>query len=145
MGGAAKKVVQIKAKAKFLELRRILLVAKNLKHKVKKFRKVEINKKRAVKASRKARKYLRKVLKGKNKTLIKVAKAAVKKAKRAVKKLVKVSIKVVKHDIKSLHKQGKKIGLKVHIKMNCKCTPKVRSLAAAKAHAKKQTPAKKHG
>merc|ERR1712146_762875 len=84
-----KKVVAIKAKAKFLELRRILLVAKNLKTKVKKFRKVELNKKRAVKASRKARKYLRMVLKGKNKTLIRVAKLAVKKARKAVKKLVR--------------------------------------------------------
>merc|ERR1712054_393678 len=36
--------------------------------------------------------------------------------------------KIVKKDIRSLKHQGKKIGLKVHIKMNCKCLPKVKSL-----------------
>merc|ERR1712054_113576 len=36
--------------------------------------------------------------------------------------------KIVKKDIRSLKHQGKKIGLKVHIKMNCKCLPKVKPL-----------------
>merc|ERR1712228_698198 len=138
MGRAAKKVVVIKAKSKFLELKKILSVAKNLKFKVKKFRKIEASKANAVKASRKARKMLRKVIKGKNKTLIYAARLAVFKAKRSVKKLVIASKKIVKKDIKDLHKQGKKIGIKVQIKMNCKCQPKVRSL-----NAKPKSPVKK--
>merc|ERR1711912_10823 len=50
------------------------------------------------------------------------------KAKLAVKKIVRHAAKIVKKDIRSLKHQGKKIGLKVHIKMNCKCLPKVKSL-----------------
>merc|ERR1711881_580541 len=36
--------------------------------------------------------------------------------------------KIVKKNIRSLKHQGKKIGLRVHIKMNCKCLPKIKSL-----------------
>merc|ERR1711912_16590 len=50
------------------------------------------------------------------------------KAKLAVKKIVRHAAKIVKKDIRSLKHQGKKIGLKVHIKMNCKCLPKIKSL-----------------
>merc|ERR1711977_546243 len=46
----------LKAKAKFVEIRLITVVITRLKTKVKHFRRVENNKKRAVKASRKARK-----------------------------------------------------------------------------------------
>merc|ERR1712151_1223710 len=49
-------------------------------------------------------------------------------AKLAVKKIVRHAAKIVKKDIRSLKHQGKKIGLKVHIKMNCKCLPKIKSL-----------------
>merc|ERR1711912_165230 len=50
------------------------------------------------------------------------------KAKLAVKKIVRHAAKIVKKDIRSLKHQGKKIGLRVHIKMNCKCLPKIKSL-----------------
>merc|ERR1712160_115323 len=98
-------------------------VAHNLKFRVLKFRKLEASKANAVAASRKARKMLKKVIKGKNSTLIHAARLAV---------------FAVKKNIKSLHKQGKRIGISVHIKMNCKCQPKVRSL-----NAKPMTPVKK--
>merc|ERR1739842_185650 len=88
---------------------------------------------------RKARKMLKKVIQGKNKTFIKAARIAVLKAKRSVKKLVVASKKIVKKDIKDLHKQGKKIGIKVQIKMNCKCQPKVRSLNAKPMSKAKKT------
>merc|ERR1712195_322178 len=102
---AAKKVVVLKAKAKFLELKNIISVAHNLKFRVLKFRKLEASKANAVRASRKARKMLKKVIKGKNRTLIH---AAVLAAKVTVKKLIKTSHVLVKKNIKSLHKQGKK-------------------------------------
>merc|ERR1712194_753870 len=125
--------------SKFLELKKILSVAHNLKFRVAKFKKLEASKKNAVKASRKARKMLKKVIKGKNKTLIHAARLAVLSAKQTVKKLIKSSTVLVKKNIKSLHKQGKKIGIKVQIKMNCKCQPKVRSL-----NAKPMSPVKKN-
>merc|ERR1711957_57710 len=135
---AAKKVVVLKAKAKFLELKNIISVAHNLKFRVPKFRKLEASKANAVAASRKARKMLKKVIKGKNSTLIHAARLAVFAAKKTVSKLIKTSTILVKKNIKSLHKQGKRIGISVHIKMNCKCQPKVRSL-----NAKPMTPVKK--
>jgi len=135
---AAKKVVVLKAKAKFLELKNIISVAHNLKFRVLKFRKLEASKANAVAASRKARKMLKKVIKGKNSTLIHAARLAVFAAKKTVSKLIKTSTILVKKNIKSLHKQGKRIGISVHIKMNCKCQPKVRSL-----NAKPMTPVKK--
>merc|ERR1711957_1016757 len=138
MKTAAKKVVVLKAKAKFLELKNIISVAHNLKFRVLKFRKLEASKANAVAASRKARKMLKKVIKGKNSTLIHAARLAVFAAKKTVSKLIKTSTILVKKNIKSLHKQGKRIGISVHIKMNCKCQPKVRSL-----NAKPMTPVKK--
>jgi hypothetical protein len=134
---AAKKVVVIKAKSKFLELKKILSVAHNLKSRVVQFRKVETSKKNAVKASRKARKMLKKVIQGKNKTLIHAARLTVLSAKRTVKKLIISSSALVKKNIKSLHHQAKKIGIKVQIKMNCKCQPKIRSLNAKPMSPKK--------
>merc|ERR1712224_111393 len=117
-----------RAQRKFLELRRIVKVAKNIKHRVVVFRKVEKQKAKAKKQSRKARKMLKKVLHGHNVTLIKAAKLTVKKAKAAVKKLVKKSAKIVKKDIKHTHKNARKIKIGVHINLKCHCAPKVRKL-----------------
>merc|ERR1711957_658638 len=74
---AAKKVVVIRAKAKFLELEKILNVAKNLKFKVHKFRVMEATKRHAKRATRKAKKILISIKKGKNASFIKKAKMSV--------------------------------------------------------------------
>jgi len=122
---AAKKVVVIRAKAKFLELKKILNVAKNLKFKVHKFRVIEATKRRAKRATKKAKKMLIRIKTGGVASFIHQAKMSVIKAKKTVKKLVKLSAAMVKKNIKSLYKQGGKLGIKVQIKMGCKCLPKV--------------------